>query len=220
MIGSMRAVARLAAGAAAFAAAGVLIVSSAHEGAGGDPVLEQAAAAQRRPAAARGRVQMLYAPNLPDANPLDDFDAGFKQGKFRKAKTEENVFEGFDRGFKQPPFRALADEENPFDETPDNYPFDETAGGHAWKHWDGDSPMQALHESNVLDTGAPDEAFKLGEHTLGRPFKAFKPEANVFDQLSTDGETYQWGATDKSVPEKNVLAGLSPDSGYPDENGE
>ena len=39
-------------------------------------------------------------------------------------------------------------------------------------------------------------------------------------QRQSDGETYQWGATDKSVPEKNVLAGLSPDSGYPDENGE
>jgi len=127
-----------------------------------------------------------------------------------------------------------------------------------------------------LCTGAPDEVFKLGDHTLGRPFREFKPDKNVFQDLSNAGtpavsvlsfsttccvaallllctgysvlvllvvlvvfqsvsyswyqalienfmvllgadETYQWGATDKSVPEKNVYAGLSPDSGYPDE---
>ena len=30
-------------------------------------------------------------------------------------------------------------------------------------------------------------------------------------------ETYKWGATDKSIPDSNVWAGLSPDSGYADE---
>ena len=37
--------------------------------------------------------------------------------------------------------------------------------------------------------GAPDEAFKLGDHTLGRPFHDFKEEKNVFDQLS-DGSIF------------------------------
>jgi hypothetical protein len=35
--------------------------------------------------------------------------------------------------------------------------------------------------------GAPDEAFKLGDHTLGRPFHEYKPEKNVFQDLSNDG---------------------------------
>ena len=30
-------------------------------------------------------------------------------------------------------------------------------------------------------------------------------------------ETYQWGATDKSVLDRNVFSALSPDSGYKDE---
>jgi len=67
-----------------------------------------------------------------------------------------NVFQDFDKGFRQPKYRSLeqqAPEENPFEKTPSNYPFDETQGGHVWKHWDGDSPMDALHEFNALDTG-------------------------------------------------------------------
>eukprot|EP00802_Teleaulax_amphioxeia_P031393 Tamp_34604.p2 GENE.Tamp_34604~~Tamp_34604.p2 ORF type:complete len:176 (-),score=45.12 Tamp_34604:70-570(-) len=165
-------------------------------------------------------MQMLYKANPPDRNPFAAFDKGFKQGKYRKARTDANVFKDFDNGFKQPPYRSLdeqAPEENPFAKTPTNYPFDETEGGHEWKHWEGDSPMDALSEFNALDTGAPDAAFKLGEHTLGRPFHEYKPEKNVFQDLSNDDETYQWGASGKSVPDKNVFSGLSPDSGYPDE---
>lgn len=97
---------------------------------------------------------------------------------------------GFDKGFKQPPYRSLEEQspdENPFAKTPTNYPFDETQGGHEWKHWDGASPMDALHEANALDTGTPDEAFKLGDHSLGRPFHELKPDKNVFADLSNDG---------------------------------
>lgn len=66
------------------------------------------------------------------------------------------MFDSFDKGFRQPPYRALsqqAPDVNPFENTPDNYPFDETAGGHEWKHWGGSSPMEALKEYNALDTG-------------------------------------------------------------------
>ena len=203
-----------------------------------------------RPDARGARMQMLYKANPPDRNPFAAFDKGFKQGKYRKARTDANVFKDFDNGFKQPPYRSLdeqAPEENPFAKTPTNYPFDETEGGHEWKHWEGDSPMDALSEFNALDTGvfarralrhafaaatddpvwvaagrvqrpapscvqrlwraqprfaapaadapraapvcagAPDAAFKLGEHTLGRPFHEYKPEKNVFQDLSNDG---------------------------------
>ena len=69
---------------------------------------------------------------------------------------DKNVFKKFDNGFKQPPYRSLDEQtpdENPFAKTPKNYPFDETAGGHEWKHWEGDSPVDALNEFNALDTG-------------------------------------------------------------------
>ena len=38
-------------------------------------------------AAAQPRLQMLYKENLPDANPFEDFDAGFKQGKYKEVET-------------------------------------------------------------------------------------------------------------------------------------
>ena len=170
-------------------------------------------------------MQTLWAENLPD----------------------KNVFDDFDKGYHAPKYHSLAEEkdENPFDSLPDNYPFNEVAGGHEWQHWDGDSPMDALKEHNVLDTGSEDEAYQIGEHSLGRPFRyvesstrggeggsggrrrttnrsgdgsgrEYKPEKNVLDEVSDD-KPYVWGKTDKSIPEKNVLSGLSPDSGYPDE---
>ena len=133
--------------------------------------------------ARHARMQMLYRANPPDRNPFERFDKGFAQGKYKKAETvfcravraacrawavltraaephprvqDANVFQNFDKGFRQPKYRSLeqqASEENPFEKTPSNYPFDETEGGHVWKHWDGDSPMDALHEFNALDTG-------------------------------------------------------------------
>ncbi|EKX47595.1 hypothetical protein GUITHDRAFT_162655 [Guillardia theta CCMP2712] len=171
-----------------------------------------------RAAALKQRMQTLWAENLPDKNVFDDFDKGYKQPPYKKQPTEKNVFEDFDKGYHAPKYHSLAEEkdENPFDSLPDNYPFNEVAGGHEWHHWDGDSPMDALKEHNVLDTGSEDEAYQIGEHSLGRPFREYKPEKNVLDEVSDD-KPYVWGKTDKSIPEKNVLSGLSPDSGYPDE---
>eukprot|EP00960_Hanusia_phi_P052894 761727-Hanusia_phi.AAC.1 len=117
------------------------------------------------------RVQKLWAENLPDKNPFDDFDKGFKQPAYKKQPTEKNVFEDFDKGYHAPKYHSLAQEEDPFDSLPDNYPFNEVAGGHEWHHWDGDSPMDALKEHNVLDTGSDEEAYQIGEHSLGRPFR-------------------------------------------------
>jgi len=112
--------------------------------------------------------------------------------------------------------QETADEKDPFvAPPPSNYPFDETAGGHVWKHWgdDEDSPMQALRERNVMDDGTTtDAAFQLGEHTLGRPFVAYKPDRNVFESLtSEDEEPHKWAPY---KPERNVLDSLSPDTGY------
>ena len=188
------AIVRLAAGTAAFGAAGLLCVYSGSvtsDSMASPALLEQRSSSTSRHLALQ--LQMLYAANPPDASPFDDFDRGFKQGKYKKAKTvrpatrprpaaiaasmrslflivtqqplltsatgapqDKNVFKGFDKGFKQPPYRSLEEQtpdENPFANTPDNYPFDGTEGGHEWKHWDGDSPMDALKEFNALDTG-------------------------------------------------------------------
>jgi hypothetical protein len=73
------AVTRLAAGAAALTVAGVLCAHSAAEGTG--------VALLQVTAAARPQLQQLYAANPPDSNPFDDFDQGFKQGKYKKAQT-------------------------------------------------------------------------------------------------------------------------------------
>jgi hypothetical protein len=40
----------------------------------------------------------------------------------------------------------------------------------------------------------------------------FKPAKNVYDGL--DDKPHKWGITQKSIPEKNVLDGLSPNTGY------
>eukprot|EP00960_Hanusia_phi_P045402 757216-Hanusia_phi.AAC.3 len=61
-------------------------------------------------------------------------------------------------------------------------------------------------------TRGEEEGRLRGDGTGGREYK---PEKNVLDE--SDDKPYVWGKTDKSIPEKNVLAGLSPDSGYPDE---
>mmetsp|Transcript_39447 Transcript_39447/g.61497 ORF Transcript_39447/g.61497 Transcript_39447/m.61497 type:complete len:157 (-) Transcript_39447:113-583(-) len=147
--------------------------------------------------------------NPTDPNPFESFDSDFKQGKFKSQKLEKNPFKNFDKGYKAPKYRALKEEENPLAEMPDNYPFDETAGGHEWKEWVGDNPMEALHEKNALDMGTKDSSFQIGEHSLGRPFKQYKPDKNVFDSL--DDDEHEWKAY---KPEKNILDSLSPDSGY------
>ncbi|KAJ1475961.1 hypothetical protein T484DRAFT_1826507 [Baffinella frigidus] len=191
------------------------------------------------PTVAEARLSMLeYKANLPDNDPFADFDKGFKAGPYHN-KKEKNVLKNFDRGYHAPPYRSLeemadeqssfsaqlptdypfetaSDEQSPFAAPlPTNYPFDETAGGHVWKHWgeDGDSPMQALRERNVMDDGTTtDAAYQLGDHTLGRPFVKFKPDRNVFESLTNnDEEPHAWAAY---KPERNVLSSLSPDSGY------
>ena len=97
-----------------------------------------------------------------------------------RASQDKNAFKGFDKEFKQPPYRSLEEQgedekvpdENPFENTPDNYPFDETEGGHEWKHWDGDSPMDALKEFNALDTGRFRTPFDAAGCKI-RPRRAF-----------------------------------------------
>mmetsp|Transcript_81242 Transcript_81242/g.218510 ORF Transcript_81242/g.218510 Transcript_81242/m.218510 type:complete len:162 (+) Transcript_81242:86-571(+) len=160
---------------------------------------------------------LAWKENLPDANIFDGFDQKFKQGKFKPILSEENVFDQ-----NSPPvshkWNEMRPESNVFDNTPEKYPFNEKVGGHAWKKWEGSNPMQALDEHNVLDNNEESNIYELGEHTLGKPFRNYEPERNVFEEL--DDGTYKWGRTAASIPgvpdtgERNVLSFLSPDSGY------
>ena len=62
--------------------------------------------------------------------------------------------------------REQGEDENPFENTPGNYPFDETEGGHQWKHWDGDSPMGALKEFNAAFVGLVGRQEELSEEDM------------------------------------------------------
>ena len=84
------AIVRLAAGTAAFSAAGLLCVYSGSEisdSAASPALLEQRGSSSSTSPHLALQLQMLYAANPPDASPFDDFDRGFKQGKYKKAKT-------------------------------------------------------------------------------------------------------------------------------------
>ncbi|EKX52461.1 hypothetical protein GUITHDRAFT_150560 [Guillardia theta CCMP2712] len=100
---------------------------------------------------------------------------------------------------------------------PDRYPFDETKGGHKWQVWEGETTSEAIREPNVFDHGTGLHAINLGEHAIeGKPFKEFKPEKNVYDNLvpedkadippDTKDASPEWGRTVASLEEdQNVF---------------
>mmetsp|Transcript_25895 Transcript_25895/g.60144 ORF Transcript_25895/g.60144 Transcript_25895/m.60144 type:complete len:176 (+) Transcript_25895:34-561(+) len=162
------------------------------------------------------RLEMLkFKKNLPDESPFENFDSKFKQGPWHEQLADENVFD--DDAVKEEAHKPITEADDPdhtaFDELPDKYPFNEVKGGHTWHEWKGESVMQALGETNALDDGNTDSAsYELGEHSLGRPFHKFKPDKNPLEGLDT--KEHEWGVTAKSIPDKNVWDGLSPDTGY------